>query len=498
MIEIKIHKSAGFETIHGEIGLSLLEILQNSKQPVYAPCGGKGTCGKCLVHLKGEGDVLSCLYYPHKDIEIILPDKNEAQILTGQTKYLKEVPIDDSGVKYMDNNAVGVAIDIGTTTIVMYFINLLTGQIDKIASFLNPQNVYGADVISRINYCHENDNGLVQQQSILIAAFNKEFDNYCRQKQIDNNTIEKIAIAGNTTMLHILLGVDPESIAFAPFTPKFIDKQIVKAKELGLNIDQLAEITILPGISAYVGADIVAGLTAIKPVFNNYLFLDIGTNGEMALVTNGKIYVCTTAAGPAFEGANISCGMGALQGAISVFNNPEEYTVLGDVLPTGICGSGIVDAIAYMVKQNIVDETGLLQESFYIDKEKRITISQDDIREIQLAKSAVYSGIKILLKYAGVDYNHLEALFLAGGFGNYINIDSAIQIGLLPFEMKGKIYPVGNSAGIGALQYLKSKKFASNAEVIPGIAINIELSEDEDFTMEFALNMNFKNIELYG
>jgi uncharacterized 2Fe-2S/4Fe-4S cluster protein (DUF4445 family) len=494
MIEIKIHKSGGIETIQGEIGLSLLEILQENGQSVYAPCGGKGTCGKCRMQIKGEGRVLSCLYYPDNNIDIILPDKNEVQILTDQTEFLEDFPV-DGNIGYKLDNPVGVAIDIGTTTVVMYFVDLLTGYIEKIASFLNPQNVYGADVISRINYCQENNNGLSQQQDVIIEAINYELENFCVQKQINNNSIIKIAIAGNTTMMHLLLGIDPESIALAPFVPKFKDKQIVSGKDLGLSINKKAEIVTLPCISAYVGADIVAGLSVLKPVFNNCLFLDIGTNGELALVSGSKIYVCATAAGPAFEGANLACGMGAVQGAVSVYQNPGQYSVIGDDLPKGICGSGIVDVIAYLVSHNLVDETGLLQTPFFIDKENNIYVSQDDIREIQLAKSAIYSGIKILMKNAGLEYNTLDALFLAGGFGNYIDIDSAIQIGLLPYEMKGKIYPIGNSAGIGTLQYLKSQNFAGSTEKIPDRTIHIELSEDEDFTIEFALNMNFQNMK---
>jgi uncharacterized 2Fe-2S/4Fe-4S cluster protein (DUF4445 family) len=223
----------------------------------------------------------------------------------------------------------------------------------------------------------------------------------------------------------------------------------------------------------------------------NYIFLDIGTNGEIALIKEEKIFTCATAAGPAFEGANISCGMAAVSGAISVFSSPERYQVVGNSEPIGICGSGIVDIVAYLLVNDLIDETGLLKEIFIISPENNIQIVQQDIREIQLAKSAIYSGIKILMNMAGLSFSNIDVLYLAGGFGNYINIKSAIQIGLLPYELMDKTYPVGNSAGIGALQYLKSGDFEQNIDTILKNSQYIELSNVDEFTMEFALNMNF-------
>ena len=250
-------------------------------------------------------------------------------------------------------------------------------------------------------------------------------------------------------------------------------------------------IVTLPGISAFVGSDIVAGLAALKVVHKKYLFLDIGTNGEIALINGEEIFTCATAAGPAFEGANISCGMGAEYGAISGFSGQDEYQVIGNSEPRGICGSGLVDITAYLVRNDLIDETGLLKETFIIHSGNNIQIIQQDIREIQLAKSAIYSGIKILMNIAGLSYQDIDALYLAGGFGNYISITSAVQIGLLPYELRDKTYPIGNSAVIGALQYLKSGKFAARIDKILHNSKYIELSAVEEFTLEFALNMSF-------
>lgn len=478
-----------------ESGYSLLDMLRQNGYGIYAPCGGKGTCGKCLISLTGSGPVLACTYFPEGDIEIELPGKEVADILVSATKFLEDLPVDRSDDNFISSDHYGMAVDIGTTTVVIYFINQVSGQIKKIASFLNPQRTFGSDIISRINYCQLNEGGLAQLQSSITKSINYEIDSFIRSENISPDKIGKAVFVGNTTMLHILLNVDPVSIAIAPFKPVFSDKQIRKAGSIGLKTNPEAEVVTLPCISAFVGADIVAGLATLKSGYENYLFLDIGTNGEMALVKGREILVCATAAGPAFEGANISCGMGGVTGAISAFSNEKSWQVIGNTTPRGICGSGIIDIIAYMLKENLIDETGFLKGTFFIDRENNISITQQDVREIQLAKSAIYSGIKLLLMEAGLSYNRIDTLFLAGGFGNYINISSALNIGLLPHELKGRIYPVGNSAGFGALQYLKSKKFEEKANEVLVKSKYIELSGNDDFTMEFALNMNFNKIE---
>jgi len=474
-----------------EPGRSLLDILKKSGFEIYTPCGGKGRCGKCMVNVTGEGNVLSCSYFPSKDTEVILPAKYIANILVSQTKYLEDYPFRKPEIS-KTSKPYGLAIDIGTTTVVMYFLNLLSGSIEKVSSFLNPQSIYGADIISRINYCQEHKNGLKELQQIIVNAINNELDLFCLKKGIRYDSFEKIIVAGNTTMLHLLLGEDPVPIAIAPFRPKFTAKQVVSGSSSHLHIHPDAELITLPCISAYVGADIVAGLAVIRPFYRNYLFLDIGTNGEMALINGDQIYTCATAAGPAFEGACLSCGSGAVTGAISSFISPAKYSVIGNTEPKGICGSGIVDIMAYLLNTRMVDNTGSLKNSFTIYGNNNIEVTQEDIREIQLAKSAIYSGIQVLLKSSGMMYNDIDALFLAGGFGNYINIRSAIRIGLLPDDLEDRIYAVGNSAGIGALQYLKSDEFALKTDEIISRSEYIELSDSDDFTIEFVMNMEFE------
>jgi uncharacterized 2Fe-2S/4Fe-4S cluster protein (DUF4445 family) len=491
VINVRIVSPDESVSFPAEKGRRLLDILRERGFDIYTPCGGRGRCGKCLVSIRGTGNVLSCSYYPDRDIEVTLPEKRVADILVSQTEFLEDCTFSPPS-SLLSARPYGVAIDIGTTTVAMYFMNLLTGSLEKIASFLNPQGIHGADVISRITYCQEHENGLGELQQIIINAINNELELFLQQKDLQSGSIERVIVSGNTTMLHLLLGEDPVPIALAPFRPRFTGKQRTEGSSSGLNINPRGELITLPCISAYVGADVVSGLAVIKPVHRKYLFIDIGTNGEMALVDGNRIYACATAAGPAFEGGSISCGMAAVNGAVSYFAGPEDYRVIGNTEPAGICGSGIVDIVAYLLNNNIIDSTGLLKSPFVVYPFNRIQVTQQDIREIQLAKSAIYSGIKVLLKSSGMNFEDISALYLAGGFGNYINTGSAVRTGLLPSGLGNRIYAIGNSAGIGTLQYLKSEDFAEKLDRIVSVTEYIELSDSDDFITEFVMNMDFR------
>ena len=242
MIKIKIITPENIGIIESGHEHSLLDILRKNGYKIYAPCGGKGTCGKCRVKLKDEGEVIACRYYPVKNIEVILPGEEEANILVHQTEYLEDIPFKVNTSGYLSSKPIGVAIDIGTTTVVLYFLNLLNGEIEKISSFLNPQKLYGADVISRINYCQEHEDGLSELQESIVGAINYELDALRITIGIISANFEKIIIVGNTTMLHILLGENPISIALAPFKPEFTDKQVRKGHSTGLNINADAEV----------------------------------------------------------------------------------------------------------------------------------------------------------------------------------------------------------------------------------------------------------------
>jgi uncharacterized 2Fe-2S/4Fe-4S cluster protein (DUF4445 family) len=497
MPKIKILKKNTVVTISSAEGNTLLKELQENGFDIYSPCGGNGTCGKCMVYVKGEGEVTSCIYPVTGDIEIVLPEKREANILVGQHEHTLIMPFNPGVSTDLSYFPHGVAIDIGTTTLVFYLVNLITGAIIETRAAVNPQSKYGADVISRINYAATTSGGLKTLQKEILDEINSQLDHFIEVAEITNNELVKITFAGNTTMLHLLLGVDPLPIALAPFTPAFVDEQILKGRDLNLHCHPEAEIKILPSIAAYVGADIVAGIASIKPLakYQRFLFMDIGTNGELALVTPEKIWCCATAAGPAFEGANISCGMSAVEGAISVFS-ADGYSVIGNDVPVGLCGSGLIDVVAHLVENKLVQSDGLLSEDFVIvpgtSGKNSIVLTQQDVREVQLAKSAIMAGVKILLKKASLAFDDLDALFLAGGFGNYIDLASAIKIGMLPKEMKHKTISLGNTSGTGALLALKSVQFDQNIQDIRNRSCYVELSDDEDFVMDYVMNMDFE------
>jgi uncharacterized 2Fe-2S/4Fe-4S cluster protein (DUF4445 family) len=497
MPDVRISHQGRIQKIEVEKGDFLFHALRQNGIELYSPCGGNGTCGKCKVFIKSEGSVTSCLYPVDEDIDIILPDQREANILVEQHAYTVQLPFYPGNSAELSYYPHGVAIDIGTTTVVLYLVNLVTGGILETRSIVNPQVKYGADVISRINYTALTTDGLITLQREILDAINLQLEHFVKILGITKDEIIKITITGNTTMLHLLLNVDPLPIALAPFKPAFLEEQNLFGEDLKLNCHSRASIKILPSIAAYVGADIVAGIASVKPSkeFQKILFMDIGTNGELALITPEKIWCCATAAGPAFEGANISCGMSAVEGAISSFG-ANGYSVIGNCEPVGLCGSGLIDVVAWLIDQKLVQSDGLLNEDFVVAKgsigQKEIMLTQKDIREVQLAKSAIRAGINVLMKKAGLTFDEIDVLFLAGGFGNYVDKTSAITIGMIPAELRNRIISIGNSSGTGAILALKSTFFDHNINNILERSQYIELSEDEDFVLDFVMNMEFE------
>ena len=496
--KIKIHSQGKIKSEHIGRETLLLKFLQEKGYTIYSPCGGNGKCGKCEVFIKGVGEVTSCQYRVEQDIEITIPDRSEVKILSSQYDHSIELPFNPGEDLSQFTHPLGMAIDLGTTTMVFYLMNLITGSLLQIRSLLNPQVKYGADVISRINYCIHNDNGVRVLQNEVIGVINEVIGSFSEYDTMTTSEIVKITVTGNTTMLHLLAGVNPTSLAYVPFKPVFTDAKKMPAHELGINSDPRALVHLLPSLTAYIGSDIIAGLCTLRPSesVRNYLFLDIGTNGEIALVTPQKIFFCATAAGPAFEGANISCGIGGIEGAISAFGT-WGYRTIGDSEPIGICGSGLLDIIAWLLDKGIISKEGYMEHEYTVVHEslptgsKAIKLTPSDVRELQLAKAAIAAGINILLSAAGLQVSQLDAMFLAGGFGNYLNVDSALKIGLIPHHLKNKIFPVGNTAGTGAMFALKSAIFKDIMDQAMEKAYYIDLSRVDSFTEEFAMNMRF-------
>ena len=479
-------------------GSNLLKVFQENHIELYTPCGGKGTCGKCEVGLEGGITVTACTYHVQGDLTVILPDRRFSEVQVSQYLYTREVPFVPGEEAGWAEHPVGLAIDLGTTTIAYYKVDLLTGSLVGISTALNPQSRFGADVISRIDHCMTHEKGLQELRGALLGEINAQLESAVNGRVADPESCTRVVITGNTTMLHIFRGTDPGTIALAPFTPVFTNRVELSGVDAGLHCHPEARVILLPSLSGYVGADIISGIASLDvPEIPVYLFLDIGTNGEMALVTPGRIWTCATAAGPAFEGANISCGSGAFNGAISKYG-PSGFSTIGNAKPVSICGSGLIDLVAFLVDEGLVTGDGKLEETFLVSHredngiEADIVFTRQDIREVQLAKAAVAAGINLLLKHSGYSFDRVDRLFLAGGFGNYMDIASALTIGLLPPEMEGRIVQVGNTAGTGGLLALKSEKFIRYLETVKGRMEYIELSYDEDFPQEFAMQMDFR------
>lgn len=408
----------------------------------------------------------------------------------------------------------GIAVDIGTTTIAVYLMNLTDGKTIDVISEINNQKNYGADVVSRIFYTAENKEGSKILKDVIISQLNSMIENICNKNNIETEKVYDVCIVGNTTMIHLLLGLPCENIAMAPYIPVTNSSMEFESREVGLITNGI--ISIVPGISAYVGSDITAGiLTCGMLETEKYsLLLDIGTNGEMALGNKMEVITCSTAAGPAFEGANIKHGVGGISGAICKIDLSKDkiYETIGNKKPIGICGSGVLDMVAQMLKYDLMDETGRITDlddeelsdniieingikQFVVaqlDDNEQITFSQKDVREVQLAKSAISAGIKILLKEKNLTYDDIDTLYLAGGFGNYMDKESAAAIGLIPKELKHKIKNIGNSAGSGAKAYLMSKKLREKAEELKSRTDYLELSSNHDFQDFFIEGMMFE------
>ncbi len=413
----------------------------------------------------------------------------------------------------------GIAIDIGTTTIACYLVDMVNGKTLDIASEVNKQRGYGADVISRINFTVENSKGVEILKNLIVSQINEMVELLCLSNKLTKDQIYNMSIAGNTVMIHMLLGISCISISVAPYIPVFTENMDFPGEELGINIGGI--VSILPGISSYVGSDITAGILASGMIDTekNSILLDLGTNGEIAIGNKDGIVVCSTAAGPAFEGANIKCGIGGVKGAISKIqltsSDEKIYKTIGDDLPLGICGSGVVDAVSELLKSGVIDETGRMLNADEIENEalsNRIVVidgikqfiveeggknnnpiyfTQKDVREVQLAKAAISAGIKILIAEKGIRYEEIEKIYVAGGFGNFMDIHSTINIGMLPKELEHKLCSIGNSAGDGARMWLLSQEQKKKAMQIKTHTNYVELSNRVDFQEYFIDSMMF-------
>ena len=414
----------------------------------------------------------------------------------------------------------GIAFDIGTTTAAGYLVNLINGKEIASVARLNPQVKYGDDIISRIGFVQKSENGLQILQEEIVGAVNEIISELTYCAKIDRDDIYKIVFVGNTCMHHLLLGITPVFLAPSPYLPAVRESISLKVKDIpGLFLNETTEVFLLPNISAFVGADISAGIIAnnIWKKDKNVLFVDLGTNGEIVLGVKGELWACSTAVGPAFEGARISSGMRAAKGAIDrvkIKNDSIFYRVIENGKVRGLCGAGIIDIIAELLKLGIIERSGKLlgrlecsprgsdgikkrilknkngNRFLLIEGERTVSgeaiyLTQKDIREVQLAKAAVSAGIKIILKEANIGEGDIEEILLAGAFGNFIDKKNAVKIGLIPGLPLNRIKSVGNSAGKGAELALSSNMKRQLCEEISKKVNYIELSSNPDFQREY-------------
>lgn len=412
--------------------------------------------------------------------------------------------------------AYGVAVDVGTTTVVVAVVDLMTGAVVAITSTLNGQAAFGADVISRASYVMTDPGGLAVLHERIVATINGLVAELCAQAGVRPDQIYEAVAVGNATMLHLLLGITPESISVAPFIPAVDGPLTVAAADFGLALQPRARLTLLPHLGAYVGADIVSGVLATGLVRNPddrlRLYIDVGTNGEIVLGSRARALATAAPAGPAFEGAQIRCGMRASEGAIEgVRIEPQGALRLqviggGHLAPIGLCGSGLIDAVAELVNVGLVDSSGRLLtpeaaraagqpgqlverlvtvdgvRAFLLsDPSQNIVLTQTDIRALQFAKGAISAGVHVLLDAMGVTPGDVHEVLLAGSFGSYINPASARTIGLVPSVPVDRIVAVGNAAGEGAKMCLLSFREREAANQLPGFIDYLELSGRPDF-----------------
>jgi uncharacterized 2Fe-2S/4Fe-4S cluster protein (DUF4445 family) len=515
-------------------GATLLEAAGQAGIILNSVCGGKGTCKKCIVNLEpGSKPVLACQYTIESDVTVTIPPASrffprlEGREACGEHKILTEgtgIKLEgrfDVWEKYKDKgeNIFGLAVDIGTTTVVVKLLDMKNGRCIATEAELNPQTLYGDDVISRIAYA-QSDAKLADLHNAITDCINTLISRLCKQAHINAEHIFEVCAVGNTTMNHIFLGFPIAQLGQAPYRAFSIKAHNRRPDELKLSINPAGNIHTVENIAGFVGSDTTAAALAagIDSADEMTLIVDIGTNGEIVLGTADELYAASCAAGPALEGARISCGSRASEGAIEaviISKNDIDLDVIGGQPPRSICGSGLIDAVAVLLQLGIIDKTGRFvspgklppaiasricdkqgQPAFCLNRaatvrERNLLLTQEDIRQVQLAKAAIRTGIKLLQKKIGVSDDDIQHIYLAGAFGNYIRPESAMRIGLLPNVPAERIKFIGNAACSGAQMILLSRDLRAKAGELAHRIKHIEIAHERQFADVFAESMTF-------
>jgi uncharacterized 2Fe-2S/4Fe-4S cluster protein (DUF4445 family) len=609
--EVKVIFEPSGRAVYVLPGTVMLEAAARAGFIIHSPCGGAGTCGKCVVRIRAgqcppqpsetaalgdarvaEGFRMACQARIMTALTVEIPDTSlfqaQQQILTADAggpvqvqprirkRYVelspptqhdtasdldrlraavgpfqahiaavRELPaalraagfkitavlVDDEliAVESGDTTAecFGIAFDIGSTTLVGTLVNLATGADVAVAARVNPQTSFGDDVVSRIQRCRTGDKGLAQLQTAVLEGVNRIIDELLRKAAVDRQRIYEIVFSGNTTMQEILCGIDPSALGELPFVPAFREALECHAADLHLHVNPVAKVYVFPQIGGFVGGDTVAGIVATRLDRSTApaLLVDIGTNGEIVLFAGGTLWATSVAAGPAFEGARITNGMRAASGAIEKVLLDGDVNVIGNTKPAGLCGTGLIDVAAELLRTGILDPTGrllpaaevpasvpaalkarLVEHGHEVDfllvsagesaTRQPLFLYQKDIRELQLANGAIRAGINILLRTAGLEASDLDSVLLAGAFGNFIRRNHARRIGMLPPIPCSRIRFVGNTASFGAKRALLATTEKAYAARIMQDVRHVDLSLDPEFQMEFAAAMLLPGPEL--
>lgn len=505
--------------VHIEEGTSLYEAAVNAGIDTDGVCSGRKTCGKCKVLVtrgndrifsaeetqslteeeKERGIRLACCFYPASDTCAIVEERKRQT--GGRCEGMPGKDMAESG-------SWGIMVDLGTTNLegVLYDRKKRTAL--KVRGIPNPQRIYGGDVVSRITYAIESSQNALKLKEAVKEAANTLIKELAAEQGISPYQVEEVVMAGNTTMTSLFLGRSVKGLSRAPFQSESYAGSRLNSWEAGIAINTGGYVYVLPGISGHVGGDTLACILSTKlyKEERKVLLLDIGTNGEIVLCDGKRLIACSVAAGPAFEGGNISCGMRAEQGAVTAVRYRDsrfEVQFIGDenegAYPSGICGSGLIECVYELYENNKIDETGRLlgkagEENrivIWSEGKRELSLTQKDIREYQLAQGAVRAGVAILLEKAGLRAEELDKIYLAGNFGRNLSVGKAIRIGLLPLVNENIVEYIGNGVLTGGAKILTEEISIQEAEEISRNTEHIELALEPAFEEQFVKAMSF-------
>ncbi len=504
-------------------GATLLEAARQAGIILTTPCGGRGTCGKCKVRLHPGGrQILACQHRVESDLAVVVPPESrfyEHKILEDGLALGLAVSADVfrryEGIAGTAGTF-GVAVDVGTTTVVAKLLGMADGRCLATEAVLNPQTQFGDDVISRIHYAQSGDQ-LTEIHQVILDCIDDLMGKLCRRVGIGTSDIYEVCVVGNTAMNHLFLGYPVEQLGQAPYHAYSVNARDVPPRDLGLHMNPAGNIHCVENIAGFVGADTTAVALAadMDAIEDRTLVVDIGTNGEIVLGTRDTLYAASCAAGPALEGARIKYGSRASDGAIEAVVIDEDIVldVIGGKSPRSICGSGLIDVVAVLRDLGVVDATGRFvgsggprenlptpiasrlcecdgQPAFRLVAGEAgsagVILTQRDVREVQLAKGAILAGIRILMTRLGITDSDIDGVLLAGAFGNYIRPSSAVRIGLLPNVPLDRIQSIGNAAATGAQMLLISEQCRERAAELARRIQYVEIAHEKDFSSIFA------------